>query len=279
MNKLLAYISRRQTALKQGAPKRATSKQSAAFCKQVASKWASSKQAAASCKQPTTLSALFVALMLVLTLCACPASLWADDPQNQTNQQVQADQEQSSQEDSGQEEPSQEKQGSDNGEDLSNKIYVNQLSDSSFLYETSIADLAEADSYYEGQTVLVKGEVVGDRVNDEFRRNNCWITLQDSETSPSVISVFMTKDQSSIIDTYGQYGTVGTQLQVRGTFHLECAEHQGLSDIHAEEVSAIQKGYESTSAPNMRILSIAVVACALGAILMIAYHIKRERML
>lgn len=279
MNKLLAYVSRRQTVSKQGAPKQATSKQSVAFCKQVASKWASSKQAAASCKQPTTLSALFVALMLVLTLCACPASLWADDPQNQTNQQVQADQEQSSQEDSGQEEPSQEKQGSDNGEDLSNKIYVNQLSDSSFLYETSIADLAEADSYYEGQTVLVKGEVVGDRVNDEFRRNNCWITLQDSETSPSVISVFMTKDQSSIIDTYGQYGTVGTQLQVRGTFHLECAEHQGLSDIHAEEVSAIQKGYESTPAPNMRILSIAVVACALGAILMIAYHIKRERML
>lgn len=279
MNKLLAYVSRRQTVSKQGAPKQATSKQAVAFCKQVASKWASSKQAAASCKQPTTLSALFVALMLVLTLCACPASLWADDPQNQTNQQVQADQEQSGQEDSGQEEPSQEKQGSDNGEDLSNKIYVNQLSDSSFLYETSIADLAEADSYYEGQTVLVKGEVVGDRVNDEFRRNNCWITLQDSETSPSVISVFMTKDQSSIIDTYGQYGTVGTQLQVRGTFHLECAEHQGLSDIHAEEVSAIQKGYESTPAPNMRILSIAVVACVLGAILMIAYHIKRERML
>ena len=269
MNKLLTYISR-----KQGTSKQCTPKQVAASRSHAVSKQGTSKQVAASYKQPAIICALFVALMLALTLCACPANLWADDPQNQTDQQTQSDQEQSSQE-----EPSQENQNSDDRESLSNKVYVNQLSDSSFLYETSIADLAEADSYYEGQTVLVKGEVVGDRVNDEFRRDNCWITLQDSETSPSVISVFMTKDQSSIIDTYGQYGTVGTQLQVRGTFHLECAEHQGLSDIHAEEVSAIQKGYESTSAPNMRILSIAVVACVLGAILMIAYHIKRERML
>ena len=274
MNKLLAYVSRKRAASKQGSPK-----QVAASYNHAVSKQGSPKQAVASCKQPATLSALFVALMLALTLCACPANLWADDPQNQTDQQTQSDQQQTCKEDSSQEEPSQENQSSDDGESLSNKVYVNQLSDSSFLYETSIADLAEADSYYEGQTVLVKGEVVGDRVNDEFRRDNCWITLQDSETSPSVISVFMTKDQSSIIDTYGQYGTVGTQLQVRGTFHLECAEHQGLSDIHAEEVSAIQKGYESTSAPNMRILSIAVVTCVLGAILMIAYHIKRERML
>lgn len=276
MNKLLAYVSRKLTGFNQAATKRL-----GLFCKQVtpSRKQAVLKQTAPSHIEPAMLSALFVALMLTLTLCACPASLWADDPQNQTDQQAQTDQEQSSQEDSGQEEPSQEKQGSDDGESLSNKVYVNQLSDSSFLYETSIADLAEADSYYEGQTVLVKGEVVGDRVNDEFRKNNCWITLQDSETSPSVVSVFMTMDQSSIIDTYGQYGTVGTQLQIRGTFHLECAEHQGLSDIHAEEVSAIQKGYESTPAPNMRILSIAIVACVLGAILMIAYHIKRERML
>ena len=41
-----------------------------------------------------------------------------------------------------------------------NHVYVNQLSDSSFLYQTTIADLAQADSYYEGQTVFVQGEVV-----------------------------------------------------------------------------------------------------------------------
>ena len=167
-----------------------------------------------------------VLFVLVVSLSCFSISAWADEAQDQAVQQEQTDQEQ---------------QSSVEDDSLSNEVYVNQLSDSSFLYETSIADLAEADSYYEGQTVLVKGEVVGDRVNDEFRENNCWITLQDNEASPSVVAVFMTKEQSSIIDTYGQYGTVGTQLQVRGTFHLECAEHQGMSDIHAEEVAALQR--------------------------------------
>ena len=69
----------------------------------------------------------------------------------------------------------------------SNHVYVNQLSDSSFLYQTTIADLAQADSYYEGQTVLVQGEVVGDRINDEMQPDNCWVTLQDDDpTNPSV---------------------------------------------------------------------------------------------
>ena len=164
-------------------------------------------------------------------------------------------------------------------DDLNNNVYVNQLPDSSFLYETSIADLAQADSYYEGQTVLVKGEVVGDRVNDEFSDANCWVTLQDSAQNPSVVAVFMSKDQSSVVDTYGHYGTVGTQLQVRGIFHLECAEHQGMSDIHAEEVSALQEGYENSPEPNMRILGVALVACLVGAALMVTYYIRRERML
>lgn len=191
-----------------------------------------------------------VALMLLLAtlLCTLSSVAWADE-------------------------------SSSEGESSKNQVYVNQLSDSSFLYETSIADLAQADSYYEGQTVLVKGEVVGDRVNDEFREENCWITLQDGEENPSVVSVFMTKDQSSVIDTYGQYGVVGTQLQVRGVFHLECDEHQGMSDIHAQEVSALQEGYENKPDPNYRLLGVAIVACLLGAGLMAAYYIRRERML
>ena len=230
--------------------------------------------------------AALISLLLVCSLSALPLFAWADNAKEEATQQNTQGEGGSGDQTSAQDSEGQndnENQGDgdaqDSENDLDNKIYVNQLSDSSFLYETSIADLAEADSYYEGQTVLVKGEVVGDRVNDEFRSDTCWITLQDDEENPSIVAVFMTKDQSSIIDTYGQYGQVGTQLQVRGTYHLECAEHQGMSDIHAEEVSALQEGYEQQPAPSMRILGIAVAACVLGALLMVAYYIKRERML
>lgn len=222
--------------------------------------------------QPKILLYFLLSVSLVLCLQGAPFIAWGDESQDsQETSQTEGNENQDNNQASSQEQSE--------TDDPNNKVYVNQLSDSSFLYETAIADLAEADSYYEGLTVLVKGEVVGDRVNDEFREDTCWITLQDDEENPSVIAVFMTKDQSSIIDTYGQYGKVGTQLQVRGTYHLECSEHQGMSDIHAEEVSALQKGYEQNPTPNMRTFGIAVVACVIGAALMVAYYVKRERML
>lgn len=189
-------------------------------------------------------AALATALILLVLLMCAPSTLWAEENESEGN-----------------------------------RVYVNQLSDSSFLYETSIADLAQADSYYEGQTVLVKGEVVGDRVNDEFREENCWITLQDDEESPSVLAVSLTKDQTSVIDTYGQYGSTGTQLQVRGTFHLECSEHQGLPDVHADEVSALQPGSANPEPINHRVLVGAIIACVIGFALLVMYYVRRERML
>ncbi len=189
-------------------------------------------------------TARLVALALLLAaLVAAPALAWADDE----------------------------------GQAKSNRVYVNQLPDSSFLYQTSIADLAKADSYYEGQTVLVQGEVVGDRINDEMQSGNCWITLQDSEAAnPSVVSVFMTIEQSSVIDSYGHFGMKGTELQVRGTFHLECSEHQGMSDIHVEELSALASGESERPQVSISILVAGIVAVVAGLALLYVYYKKRE---
>lgn len=158
-----------------------------------------------------------------------------------------------------------------------NHVYVNQLSDSSFLYQTTIADLAQADSYYEGQTVFVQGEVVGDRINDEMQPDNCWVTLQDDDpANPSVVSVFMTMEQAKNIDTYGSYGVTGTTLQVRGTFHLDCGEHQGMSDIHVEEVSALAAGSESKPGMDPKLFGLGIVSVLAGLALLALYQSKRE---
>ena len=158
-----------------------------------------------------------------------------------------------------------------------NHVYVNQLSDSSFLYQTTIADLAQADSYYEGQTVFVQGEVVGDRINDEMQPDNCWVTLQDDDpTNPSVVSVFMTMEQAKNIDTYGSYGVTGTTLQVRGTFHLDCREHQGMSDIHVEEVSALAAGSENKPGMDPKLFGLGIVSVLAGLALLALYQSKRE---
>lgn len=158
-----------------------------------------------------------------------------------------------------------------------NHVYVNQLSDSSFLYQTTIADLAQADSYYEGQTVLVQGEAVGDRINDEMQPGNCWVTLQDDDpANPSVVSVFMTMEQAKNIDTYGSYGVTGTTLQVRGTFHLDCREHQGMSDIHVEEVSALAAGSENKPGMDPKLFGLGIVSVLAGLALLALYQSKRE---
>ena len=35
--------------------------------------------------------------------------------------------------------------------------------------------------------------------------------------------------------------TIGTTLQVRGTFNLACPDHDGASDLHAQVVTVIQQ--------------------------------------
>ena len=127
-----------------------------------------------------------------------------------------------------------------------NEVNETQVPDSSFLYDTSIDDLASANSYYDGQTVQVIGEAVGDRIIEKLDSSYCWITLASQKTTSSqttsVVSVYMSMASSQLIDTYGAYNCQGTKLQVRGTFNLACSEHQGVSDIHAEAVSLVQKG-------------------------------------
>lgn len=159
-----------------------------------------------------------------------------------------------------------------------NSINVNQLPDSSFLYDTDMAELTQADSYHDGQTVQVQGEVVGDCINDEADPSSCWITLQDNDDlNPLVVSVFMSRDLASVIDTYGGYNKVGTQLQVRGTFHLSCTEHQGMSDIHASVANVVEQGHHSENKVNAGVFVIAIVVALAGIALFLYYSFKSER--
>lgn len=163
-------------------------------------------------------------------------------------------------------------------DEASNHVTVNQLPDSSFLYDSSIADLAAADKTYEGQTVLVRGEVVGDLISDEHTAENCWISLQDEdELAPAVMSVYLTRESAAAIDSYGRYGVQGSTLQVRGTFHLQCPDHQGLTDIHAEETTVLAKGKEISKPVDPVLMAAAVFLVLIGLVMLGWYSHKREQ--
>lgn len=157
-----------------------------------------------------------------------------------------------------------------------NVVNTQQLPDSSFIYDTSIADLNTADAYYDGQTVQVTGEVIGDSIrvgNDDRHR---WITLSTVGDS-STISVYMTNESAGKIDTFGSYRATGTILQVRGTFHLVCAEHEGLSDLHAEVVSVVESGVRTEDTFDFNSFIPGIIVVTLGIILTGWFYWLRER--
>lgn len=159
-----------------------------------------------------------------------------------------------------------------------NEVNTQQLPDSSFIYDMSIVDLASADSYYDNQVVQVLGEVVGDRIYETGDMERCWITLDAANTDvDATIAVYMTSESAQMIDTYGKYGTRGTMLQVRGTFHLACSEHQGISDMHADYVSVVQPGVAIGDTLTFESFLPGIIVLVLAGALIAAYSRLREK--
>jgi hypothetical protein len=159
-----------------------------------------------------------------------------------------------------------------------NSVNPHQLPDSSFIYDTSILDLSQADSYYNNQTVQVVGEAIGDRIDADPAGEHCWIVLASLDKSANAnITVYMDKAEAARIDSFGKYGTTGTVLRVRGTFHLACTEHDGLSDIHAEQVSLIEAGKQSPDSFDTSAFIPGAVSVALGLAMLAVFYLMRER--
>lgn len=155
------------------------------------------------------------------------------------------------------------------GTNENNLMNPQQKPDSSFIYDTSIKLLQEADPYLNDQTVQVTGEVVGDRIRAEFDPGFCWIVLQSNDSQYTEVPVFLDQALTEVIDTYGAYGRKGTTLQVSGTFHLACSDHEGLTDLHADTVSVVSRGYvgEQEFDPNAFVPGAALTAAGLAMLL------------
>ena len=157
-----------------------------------------------------------------------------------------------------------------------NAVNTQQLPDSSFIYDTSIVDLSGADAYYDNQTVQVTGEVIGDSIRAGVSGRHRWITLS-SQGDSATISVYMSNESASKIDTFGEYGATGTILQVRGTFHLVCADHEGQSDLHAEAVTVIAPGERHPDEFDFNAFVPGIVVVVVGLVMLGVFYWLRER--
>lgn len=163
--------------------------------------------------------------------------------------------------------------------DIENQVDTGLLPDSSFVYETSIYDLQTSDSYYEGQTVQITGEVVGDIISAEGEAGYKWITVNAlPDDKAASVQVVVSEDQAALIDMLGRYERTGTTVSVTGKFHLVCGQHEGLSDIHATSLSVLQQGYSHHTNFSFEpfIPALMLVACGLGFLFL--YRHKREEL-
>lgn len=157
-----------------------------------------------------------------------------------------------------------------------NAISTSQLPDSSFLYDTSIAALGSADSYYDGQEVQVMGEAVGEAIRVAGDEDHRWVVLSSPEDNASV-TTYMRVSDARKIDTFGVYGVKGTVLKVRGTFNLVCKEHEGESDLHVESVVVVEAGREHPDVFDIRNFIPGAALIFIGLILMLVVWRMRER--
>lgn len=157
-----------------------------------------------------------------------------------------------------------------------NAVNVQQPPDSSFIYDTSIVDLGTADTYYDDQTVQVTGEAIGETIKAGLGNSYCWVTLA-SDDSKSTVSVFMPAEAAKKIGIFGRYGSKGATVQVQGTYHLACTDHEGLSDIHAEVVTVVEQGHATPQKFNVQAFVPGIIAVVIGLILTAIYRWMRER--
>ena len=158
-----------------------------------------------------------------------------------------------------------------------NLVDPTQRADNSFIYDTSIGAIAGQSNLYDNRTVQVEGEVIGDRI--AAGNGYYWIELSSMDGDDSAnISVLMSEDQTAQIDRYGRYGVTGTTLQVRGTYHWACDEHEGLSDIHATNSAVVALGVDDPDEFSLRAFLPGVIAVGIGIILLLVFRYARERM-
>ena len=103
-------------------------------------------------------------------------------------------------------------------------------------YDISLNQLFDNPTMYNGQKVVVTGEVVGDIMSEG---EGFWINIKDSN---SFIGVFIQDVDRAKITKLGRYRIIGDIVRITGIYNEHCTQHFGENDINAENLEIIQPG-------------------------------------
>ena len=107
-------------------------------------------------------------------------------------------------------------------------------------YSETFDELITKCKEYDGKTVTIEGEVVGEVALRGKRKGFAWLNISDGNYG---IGVFAPTSMVPVINHTGNYKTKGDTLSVVGILHRACPEHGGGLDIHAAQIRLTAKGH------------------------------------
>lgn len=151
--------------------------------------------------------------------------------------------------------------------------------------EVTIRELVENAENYDGQEVVIEGEVIGDLM---IRGDEAWLTVNDDPYSVRSlveggdfaglsnysIGVRLPREETEGIRVLGSYKNHGDRVRVRGIFHRVDHASGGDMDIEGISLEVIKPGYPL---PHPFAYWKLIVALALAAVAAYLGNIWRKR--
>lgn len=100
-------------------------------------------------------------------------------------------------------------------------------------------DLVSGDASLDGTTVRLEGEVISEQLAGG--EGHVWVNVLFGDAA---IGVWMPEEMAADIEVLGDWQHVGDTVAVTGVFHVACDQHGGDLDIHATDVTLLERGSE-----------------------------------
>ena len=123
----------------------------------------------------------------------------------------------------------------------------------------NINDIIEDEWTYDGKTVTVEGEAIGESM---ARGEYSWVNINDGSNA---IGIWLKTEDAKKISSFGDYKHIGDTIRITGVFSRNCKEHGGDVDIHSASFTIVSNGtVVKEEIPSNKIIAAVLLLCISG---------------